>query len=207
MKLICNCKPKSISATVASALQSLLQFHHQCHPKPLHSTLPDTLIHEFTASCYRRDLPTAMKALTSMQKHQIWADSVTYSELIKCCLASGAIQEAKIVHKHIFSDGYQPKTFLINTLINMYVKFNLLDEARELFDQMPERNVVSWTTMIAAFSNAKMNDNAMEFLILMLRDNIRPNMFTYSSVLRACNGLHTLKQIHCSITKAGLDSD
>ncbi|KAJ9550451.1 hypothetical protein OSB04_014496 [Centaurea solstitialis] len=72
---------------------------------------------------------------------------------------------------------------------------------------MPERNVVSWTTMIAAFSNARLDHQAMEFLILMLRDGVQPNMFTYSSVLRACKGLATLRQIHCSITKTGLDSD
>lgn len=47
----------------------------------------------------------------------------------------------------------------------------------------------------------------MEFLILMLRNGVRPNMFTYSSILRACNGLHNLRQIHCSITKTGLESD
>ncbi|KAJ9537810.1 LOW QUALITY PROTEIN: hypothetical protein OSB04_030543 [Centaurea solstitialis] len=103
-------------------------------------------------------------------------DSVTYSELIKCCLARGANQKARLVHKHIFSDGYQPKTFLINTLMNMYVKFNLLNEARQLFDQMPERNVVSPLICI---------------LIL-----------PFCELARA-----TFRQIHCSITKTGLDSD
>ncbi|XP_057951899.1 pentatricopeptide repeat-containing protein At2g03880, mitochondrial [Malania oleifera] len=165
------------------------------------------LIDEFTGSCCQRDLPRAMKTMHSMQNHGIWADSITYSELIKCCLARGAIDEAKLVHNHIFSNGHQPKTFLINILIGMYVKFNLLDKARELFDQMPERNVVSWTTMISAFSNAQLNEEALRFLILMQREGVRPNMFTFSSVLRACNELPNLRQLHCSIIKTGLDSD
>ncbi|KAL8228333.1 hypothetical protein R6Q57_015917 [Mikania cordata] len=207
MKSISNCKPKSIPAIAAVTLQSVLQIHLQAHPIPLQSISSNTQLNDFTAACYRRDLPAAMKALTFMQKYQIWDDSVTYSELVKCCLARGAIQEAKLVHKHVFSAGYQPKTFLINTFINMYVKFNLLDEARKLFDEMPERNVVSWTTMIAAFSNTGMNEEAMKFLIFMLRNGVSPNMFTYSSVLRACSGLCSLKQIHCSISKAGLESD
>lgn len=148
-----------------------------------------------------------MNALHSMQQHTIWADSVTYSELIKCCLSRGAIKEGKLIHQHVFSNGYEPKTFLINNLLSMYVKFNLLDEAQALFDQMRERNVVSWTTMIAAFANTKLNDKALHFLILMLRDGVRPNMFTYSSVLRACCGLPNLRQLHCSIIKTRLDSD
>ncbi|KAJ6927837.1 hypothetical protein NC651_011756 [Populus alba x Populus x berolinensis] len=89
----------------------------------------------------------------------------------------------------------------------MYVKFGLLHDAQDVFDKMPDRNVVSWTTMISAYSAAKLNDKALEFLVLMLREGVRPNMFTYSSVLRACDGLFNLRQLHCCIIKIGLDSD
>ncbi|XP_062176653.1 pentatricopeptide repeat-containing protein At2g03880, mitochondrial [Alnus glutinosa] len=186
-------------------------------PSHLHSLAPigsrnvpassSSLLEEFTNLCYRRDLPRAMKAMNAMQRHGIWADSITYSELIKCCLARGAVEEGKLVHNHVFSHGHEPKTFLINILLNMYVKFNLLDEAQALFDQMPERNVVSWTTMISAYTNAKLNDKALEFLIMMLRQGVMPNMFTYSSVLRACDGLSNLRQLHSRIIKGGLESD
>ncbi|GFP87845.1 pentatricopeptide repeat-containing protein at2g03880 mitochondrial [Phtheirospermum japonicum] len=148
-----------------------------------------------------------MKALDTMQKHKLWADAITYTELIKCCIGHGAIKQGKQVHHHVFSNGYEPKTFLINALLNMFVKFNLLDEAQALFDQMLERNVVSWTTMISAYSNSEINCKALEMLIMMLRDGVRPNMYTYSSVLRACEGISILKQLHSSIIKVGLELD
>ncbi|KAJ0010103.1 hypothetical protein Pint_34264 [Pistacia integerrima] len=131
----------------------------------------------------------------------------SYSELIKCCLARGAVREGKLDHNHVFSNGCQPKTFLINILINMSVKFNLWEEAKTLFDKMPERTVVSWTTMIRSYCNAKMNYKVFEFFILMLREGVRPNMYTYSSILRACVCLFNLRQLHCGIVKVGLDSD
>ncbi|KAL7115054.1 hypothetical protein ACP275_04G160300 [Erythranthe tilingii] len=148
-----------------------------------------------------------MKALEVMQTRKIWADSITYTELVKCCIANAAIGQGKQVHRHVFANGYEPKTFLKNTLVNMYVKFNLLDEAQVLFDQMLERNVVTWTTMIAAYSNSEHKYKALEMLIMMLRDGVRPNMYTYSSVLRACEGLTNLKQLHCCIIKVGLELD
>ncbi|KAL6998073.1 Pentatricopeptide repeat-containing protein, mitochondrial [Sarracenia purpurea var. burkii] len=168
---------------------------------------PSLIIEDFTRFCYQRDLPKAMKAIDSMQKHKLWADSITYSELLKCCLDRGAIHHVRLVHEHLFSRGHHPNTFVINILLNVYVKFNLLSEARALFDQMPERNVVSWTTMIAAYTNAMLHDKALGFLTLMIRDGVRPNMFTYSTVLRACHRLPTLRQLHSNIMKTGLDSD
>lgn len=149
-----------------------------------------------------------MKALDAMHAHGIWADCITYSELVKCCLARRAVQEGKRLYIYLFSNPhYQPKTFLINSLLNMCVKFDMLHEAQALFDQMPERNVVSWTTMISAYSNANLNHKALHSLILMLRQGVTPNMYTFSSVLRACDGLSNLRQLHCSIIKTGLDSD
>ncbi|GAA0149495.1 hypothetical protein LIER_08649 [Lithospermum erythrorhizon] len=166
------------------------------------------LVNEFAHYCYQCDLPRAMKALEYMQKDRIFADCVTYSQLIKCCIVHRAVEYGKLVHCHVFSVGYEPKMFLINTFINMYVKFGMLDEAEMLFDQMSERNVVSWTTLIAAYSS-KLNRrrNALELLVLMLRDGVMPNMFTYSSVLRACCCLCELTEIHASLFKVGLESD
>ncbi|CAM8941885.1 unnamed protein product [Rhodiola kirilowii] len=165
------------------------------------------VVDEFTRFCYQRDLPRAMRAMEAMERSGLYADAVTYSELIKCCLARRAVDDGKRVHRHVCSAGYEPKTFLINILLNMYVKFSLLDDARKLFDKMPDRNVVSWTTMIAGFANAGMSDDALEFLVLMLRDGVKPNMFTFSSVLRACESLRTLRQLHCGMIKPGLESD
>ncbi|GMY39185.1 pentatricopeptide repeat-containing protein At2g03880, mitochondrial [Fagus crenata] len=61
--------------------------------------------------------------------------------------------------------------------------------------------------MILAYTNAKLNTKALKYLILMLREGAMPNMFTYSSVLRACDGLSNFTQLYCSIIKAGLEFD
>ncbi|KAM1171611.1 hypothetical protein ACFX2I_046140 [Malus domestica] len=113
--------------------------------------------------------------MEAMQRRGLWADFVFYSELVKCCLARRAVQQGKLVHKHVFSNGYQPKTFLINVFINIYVKFALLEEEQELFDEMLEGNVVSWTTMISGYSNSKLNHKALESLVLEAKfDAFRP---------------------------------
>lgn len=168
----------------------------------LTKSCPISLTSEFTKFCYQRNLPAAMSAMSSLQDHNLWADSITYSHLIKFCNT----QQTKLVRNHLFSNGHKPKTFLINVLINAYVKFGLLDDAQKVFDEMPERNVISWTTMISAYAKCK-PERALEFIVLMERDGVRPNMFTYSCVLRACNGLSFLRQLQGSIVKVGFESD
>ncbi|VFQ68129.1 unnamed protein product [Cuscuta campestris] len=174
---------------------------------PEGSSADDALIGKLAAYSYQRDLPRAMDALYAMERHKIWANAVIYTELIKCCVAQRAVEHGKHVHQHVFSNGYEPKTFLLNAILNMYVKFNMLGEAQALFDQMPERNVVAWSTIISAYSSSNLNFKALKLLILMLRDGVQPNMYTYSSVLRSCDAISNLTPLHCSIIKVGLDSD
>ena len=90
----------------------------------------------------------------------------------------------------------------------MYAKFGLLDDALELFGGMPQRNVVSWTTIVAALASAGgRKQEALRFFVAMQRDCVAPNSYTYSSVLGACDTPRVLTPVHASIVKAGLDSD
>lgn len=190
---------------------SIMILTRRCHgPAPaaaVSAQVDSTIVDEFKRLCYERDLPKAMRAMELMEKCGLYADAVTYSELIKNCVARRALEDGKRVHRHVCSNGPDPKTFLLNVFINMYVKFGMLEDARKVFDKMPERNVVSWTTMISAFTNADMSYNALEFFVQMIRNDVKPNMFTFSSVLRACESSQTLKQLHCATIKPGLESD
>ncbi|KAJ4901165.1 Pentatricopeptide repeat-containing protein [Raphanus sativus] len=165
------------------------------------------LLNEFTRFCYQRDLPKALSAMDTLQSHGLWADSATYSELIKCCMSHRAVHEGNLVRRHLYFNGHQPMLFLANVLINMYVKFNLLNDAHNVFDKMTLRNVVSWTTIISAYSKSKQQQKALELLVSMLREGVRPNVYTYSSVLRSCKEMSDVRMLHCGIIKEGLESD
>ncbi|KAE9602965.1 hypothetical protein Lal_00050223 [Lupinus albus] len=83
--------------------------------------------------------------------------SFTFSALFSAC---GAARDARLgaqVHAHTISiGGFASDLYVNNTMIDMYVKCELLSCARKVFDEMPERDVVSWTTLIVAY--AKIGD-------------------------------------------------
>lgn len=73
-----------------------------------------------------------------------------------------------------------------NALIAMYSKCGNLQDARLLFDRMPEHNAVTLNSMIAGYAQ---HGHAAEALLLfawMLERNMTPTNITFISVLSAC---------------------
>ncbi|GFY89073.1 tetratricopeptide repeat (TPR)-like superfamily protein [Actinidia rufa] len=99
---------------------------------------------------------------------------------------------------------FQPKgpTHLATNLIKSYFEQGLIKEARVLFDEMPERDVVVWTAMIAGYAACNHHSRAwLMFLEMMREGNEYPNEFTMSSVLKACKGMNSLS---CGVLVHGL---
>ncbi|CAL5430823.1 unnamed protein product [Camellia sinensis] len=117
-----------------------------------------------------------------------------YDTLLNECVNRRAIREGQRVHAHMIKTHYHPPVYLRTRLIVLYTKCNCLSDARQVLDEMPERNVVSWTAMISAYSQ---------------RGGTEPNEFTFATVLTSCTGALGIehgKQIHSLIIKSRFES-
>jgi len=137
-------------------------------------------------------------------------DSYAYASLLQGCLNIGALPEAKLVHAHMLLTGFKPDMFLGTKLMIMYAKCGCLVDAGQVFEQMPERNVVSWTAMISTCSKNGHAEEALRLFYQMQRTGVQPDHFTFSSVLPACATLAALEEgkcMHEDIIRYGLLSD
>ncbi|KAK8950032.1 Pentatricopeptide repeat-containing protein [Platanthera guangdongensis] len=181
---------------------------HFFHNQSFTLTPNQSLIQSFTRLSLHGPHPEAMAALDALQSRCLRAaDPVDYLHLIKLCISAGAVDAGRRIQQHLTSAGYLPVLFLSNSLLGMHVRFGLIHDARQLFDALPLRNVVSWTTMISAFIGLDQRSEALDLFVLMQRHGIRPNMFTFSSVLRACESLNALGAMHCCVVKHGFNAD
>ncbi|XP_006361889.1 pentatricopeptide repeat-containing protein At2g21090 isoform X1 [Solanum tuberosum] len=92
------------------------------------------------------------------------------------------------------------------TLVSGYSKCGDMVSARELFEAMPEKNPVSWTALVAGYSHSGMSIQALELFAKMMKLQVQPDQFTFSSCLSACAGIASLKhgkQIHAFLVNAG----
>eukprot|EP01018_Ginkgo_biloba_P025976 Gb_06693 [translate_table: standard] len=128
-----------------------------------------------------------------MQGTGIDPDNFTFAFALKACAGLSALHEGREIHYHIMRAGFESDIYVETALIDMYTKCNSVENARQVFDKMAQRNVVSWTAMIAGYSQ---NGHCKEALILyhqMQQTDVKPNSITKVAALKACGHLGALK--------------
>eukprot|EP01018_Ginkgo_biloba_P032095 Gb_20503 [translate_table: standard] len=158
--------------------------------------------------CKQGRLKEALHILYLMDQR---VDYSTYASLLQGCVSKNTLSEGKLVHSYIIRAEFNcPDIFVGNTLLNMYAKCGSLADAHRVLNQMPIRNVVSWTVMIAAYARHGYAEEAWKLFYQMRQTGIQPDRFTFASVLPACANLAALeqgKEIHEDIIRFGFQTD
>ncbi|XP_061367991.1 pentatricopeptide repeat-containing protein At2g03380, mitochondrial [Gastrolobium bilobum] len=134
-------------------------------------------------------------------------DDVVFSIVLKACCELRDVVHGAILHCHIIK-AKPPDSFVMTALVDVYSKCGRVQSARQVFDEIADRNVVSWTSMIVAYVQ---NDCAHEGLTLFNRMRegfVDGNQFTVGSLVTACTklgSLHQGKWVHGYIIKNGIE--
>lgn len=168
-----------------------------------------------TALKYHRKFSAISKAKADRpggQEFYVWfGTSATHTSLLHQILQSsartGSPMEGKACHAQIIHVGLQSDTVTSNMLINMYSKCGLRNCASKVFDEMPERSLVSWNTMIGSLARNGEEQEALSLFIHMQREGNQFSEFTVSSVLCACAAkcaVSECKQLHAFAVKVAM---
>lgn len=106
-------------------------------------------------------------------------NSFTFTSLLKCFGSCDALGDGKSVHSDIVKLGFDSSVFVRNTLLDFYAKCGGVDYACQMFDEMPERDVVSWNTMIGVY----MDRGEIEAAIGLFESMPERNIVTWNSVI------------------------
>ncbi|KAG6654198.1 pentatricopeptide repeat-containing protein At2g03380, mitochondrial isoform X1 [Carya illinoinensis] len=134
-------------------------------------------------------------------------DNVVFSIVLKACCELRNLDEGRKVHCQIVKAG-SPDSFVMAGLVDMYAKCRDIGNSRQVFDEILDRNVVSWTSMIVGYVQ---NDCPEEGLILFNRMReglVEGNKFTVGSLVTACTDLRALHQgkwLHGYVIKNGFE--
>ncbi|PWA32856.1 tetratricopeptide repeat (TPR)-like superfamily protein [Artemisia annua] len=91
---------------------------------------------------------------------------MTFAPVLKMCLASSCVWSSECVHGFARKIGLDSEVFVSGGLVNVYIKFGKVKEARLMFDEMEEwdRDVVLWNLMLKAYVKVGLREEAFRFL-------------------------------------------
>ncbi|XP_022761827.1 pentatricopeptide repeat-containing protein At4g14050, mitochondrial [Durio zibethinus] len=118
-----------------------------------------------------------------------------YLHQLQNCAKRHSAASTKLLHAHLIKLGLTNCIPLSNSLLNVYTKCNLLQEALELFDEMPQRDHVSWATILTAQNQANISNKTLSMFPSMFSlDRLLPDDFVFASLVKACGSLGAIKE-------------
>ena len=150
----------------------------------------------------------ALQCFGQMQDEGVSPDAFTYSCILKACGIVGALDIGEDIDAEVRMQGLLEKdTVLGNALVDMYGKCGSLRKAREVFEQLPMRDVISWTTLMTSYARSGLGDETLKCFRQMQDEGISPNAITYICVLKACGIVGSIEigeDIDAEIKRQGL---
>jgi pentatricopeptide repeat protein len=113
---------------------------------------------------------------------------------LKACSKSKDLCRGRQIHADLAGDGTLPDdVHLGSILVNMYAKCGDVRKAQEVFDELPARDVVSWTSLIGGYASAHgLEEEALRGFELMRREGFVPDPIAFVYALKACGSLGVL---------------
>ncbi|CAN6469632.1 unnamed protein product [Victoria cruziana] len=113
-------------------------------------------------------------------------DKYTFSFVLKACTRAGLVQKCKEVHASIMKRGFSADIVVQTNMLRAYAGNSAIKCCRQLFDEMPQRDIVCWNAMLACYSQAGLHEETLQAYSKMLDSGVAIDGFTLVSLLSSC---------------------
>lgn len=138
----------------------------------------------------------AFDTFKQMLGHGFYPTSATISSLLPACATVANVRRGKEIHGYAVVIGVEDDIYARSALVDMYAKCGFISEATMLFYKMPERNTITWNSMIFGYANHGCSKEAIELFNQMEKvEEKKLDHLTFTAVLTACS--------HAGMTELG----
>ncbi|KAL5728606.1 acetolactate synthase [Ranunculus cassubicifolius] len=134
--------------------------------------------------------------------------STSYKTLLNSC---SSLADLKIIHAQILTNGLSLNLTLITKLITISTTLShTMHYARKLFDEIPQRDVFLWNTLIRGYADTGPCEEALVLYRDMHGSGLLPDHYTFPFVVRSCGVVSALREgreVHCNVVKNGFGDD
>ncbi|XVF57700.1 hypothetical protein PTKIN_Ptkin07bG0003000 [Pterospermum kingtungense] len=137
-----------------------------------------------------------LNLFNEMHKAGVRADQATFASILRASANLASLSLGKQLHSFVIRSGFMSNVFSGSALLDMYAKCGSIKDAIRLFQDMPERNIVSWNALISAHAQNGDGEATLDSFEKMVQSGFQPDSVSFLSVLSACS--------HCGLVEEGL---
>lgn len=137
-------------------------------------------------------------------------DSTTFTLALSACARLGDLAAGEAVKNRAFEAGYRNDIFVCSSLLNLYAKWGAMGDAIKMFDRMPRRDRVTWSTMVAGFVNAGEPAEAIGMYMRMRKNGVEGDEVVMIGVIQACTATGDVRMgasVHGYLLRHGMRMD
>ncbi|XP_078445189.1 pentatricopeptide repeat-containing protein At2g39620-like [Wolffia australiana] len=132
----------------------------------------------------------ALRCFSALLRCGPHPDKYTFPLALRACAAAGDAATGEFIHSKAARRGLDADVYVRTALVDMYAKKGMLGIARELFETMPQRDVVSWNALISGFARSGDPRASLALLSRMSSSaGVPPNSITLLSLFPAISDL------------------
>ncbi|XP_043705150.1 pentatricopeptide repeat-containing protein At1g20230-like [Telopea speciosissima] len=129
---------------------------------------------------------------------------VTITSAIAACAHMNSWFHGKEIHGYILRNEFDSNIFVSSALVDMYAKCHDMGSTRKIFQQIEDRNIVSWNALLSGHNNNGEPRESIKLFLKILEDGLVPSMITLVILLSACSDVAALRlgrELHGYILK------
>ncbi|KAH7283167.1 hypothetical protein KP509_35G064800 [Ceratopteris richardii] len=162
----------------------------------------NTILHGFG----EHDLVSELHGGLELMRHTgVSPTAVTYVCCLKACENVGFSQK---LHIEVNKLGLERNIYIASAIVDIYSKFGLFTDALKVFNNLSNRNSVSWTALISGYADHSLGEEVMYFLARMLSEGVPVDAVTIICCLKVCGDKAALikgQLLHTFVTSEGLE--
>ncbi|OEL35908.1 Pentatricopeptide repeat-containing protein [Dichanthelium oligosanthes] len=145
------------------------------------------LLRALSACPSAASLAASLSVLASARARLPALDEFAFQPLLALCAKIPGDAEAasigKQLHALVLRYGFLDVVSLRNVLCHFYCSCGSIAEARRVFDEMPERDVISWNTVIGGYVRAEDVNTAVEMFTAMRWSDMDVNVTAVTTLI------------------------
>jgi pentatricopeptide repeat protein len=151
-----------------------------------------------------------LELFSAMRRAGEQPDGYSIVSLVSCFSDPGALAFAQAVHGFCVKGGYHSGHHVRSALVTMYMKCGCVESARILFHNLPDADLVTWSSLITGLLQIGKYKESFDLFRQMCYTGRRPDSILIASVLSACASTAAIgctMETHCYAVRLGADID